>query len=95
MDADDVSLPNRFEKQIVFLKTNPGIDVVGSWVGEFVENPEVFIAVRATPEQSQDIRRFARFRNPVNHPTVVFRKEIVLRAGGYRSFDRFEDYDCG
>jgi len=93
MDADDVSLPNRFESQIGFLQTNPDIDVVGSWVGEFDENPEVVIAVRATPKQSQDIRRYARFRNPVNHPTVVFRKEIVLRAGGYRSFDRFEDYD--
>src|SRR4030067_193362 len=70
MDADDVSLPNRFESQIGFLQTNPDIDVVGSWVGEFDETPEVVIAVRATPKQSQDIRRYARFRNPVNPPTV-------------------------
>lgn len=93
MDADDVCLPNRFERQIEFLQANPDIDVVGSWVGEFDENPETVVTVRTTPVLSQEIRQYARFRNPVNHPTAVFRKDAVMRTGGYRSFPKLEDYD--
>lgn len=92
MDADDVSMPNRFEKQIAFLKRYPNIDVVGSWVGEFLENPEVVISVRATPVLPKDVRQYARFRNPVNHPSVMLKKGALHAVGGYLPFPGFEDY---
>ena len=92
MDADDVSVPDRFEKQIAFLKINPGIDVVGSWVGEFSKSPEEVISHRATPVQPEDVRRYARFRNPVNHPSVMLKKKPLHAVGGYLPFPGFEDY---
>jgi hypothetical protein len=92
MDADDVSVPNRFEKQIAFLKLNPDIDVVGSWVGEFSKSPEEVISLRATPVLPEDVRRYARFRNPVNHPSVMLKKKALHAVGGYLSFPGFEDY---
>ena len=93
MDSDDVCMPQRFEKQLSYLQTHPEVDVVGAWVAEFATTPTQIISVRCVPEIHQAIRKFARFRNPMNHPTVMFRKAKVVQAGGYRHMPAFEDYD--
>jgi glycosyltransferase involved in cell wall biosynthesis len=55
--------------------------------------PDV-IGRRALPEKHEDILRYSRKRNPFNHPAVCFRKDVILRAGGYNdAFPLFEDYD--
>jgi glycosyltransferase involved in cell wall biosynthesis len=92
MDADDISVPNRFEKQLAFLEMNPNIDVVGSWVGEFSKSPDEVIGLRATPVLPEDICRYASFRNPVNHPSVMLRKNALHTVGGYLPYPGFEDY---
>ena len=52
------------------------------------------IGRRALPEKHEDILRYSRKRNPFNHPAVCFRKDVILRAGGYNDdFPLFEDYD--
>lgn len=92
MDTDDIAEPERFEKQIRYLKENPEVDVVGSWISEFEENPEEIISYRVLPENHEDIYKFAQFRCPMNHQTVMFRKKSVLEAGNYSTFTNSEDY---
>ena len=68
------------------------IDVVGAWIDEFEDDISDVKSVRKLPELPDDIRQFAKRRNPINHPVVMFRKSAVLAAGGYQHFPLFEDY---
>lgn len=92
MDTDDIAKPERFEKQLAVFKKYPDIDVVGAWINEFEDNVSNIKSVRKLPELPDDIRQFAKRRNPINHPVVMFRKSAVLAAGGYQHFPLFEDY---
>jgi len=92
MDSDDICVPERFWTQMNFLKRNPCVDVVGgTWV-EFDEDPSRPHSMRVLPAQGPELLRYARFRNPINHPVVIFRKASVLAAGSYQSYLDFEDY---
>lgn len=91
MDTDDICRPDRFEKQIGFLKEHPEIDVVGSWISEFEGEPENIYARRVLPCEPDAILKFAKTRSPINHMTVVYKKKSVLAAGNYRT-DFPEDY---
>jgi len=93
MDADDISVPSRFERQVGFLGDNSDIDIVGGYIKEFDSDPNDPIARREVPTTHEEIEEMARFRSPMNHGTVMFDKEAVLRAGNYRAVDRMEDYD--
>ena len=91
MDADDISLPNRFEKQLLVL-INERVDVVGGWIEEFSIAPGDLKQVRRVPERNAEITRLARFRSPMNHVTVMFRKYLYQKVGGYISMRSFEDH---
>lgn len=92
MDSDDISQPDRFEKQIKFLIENPKYDVVGSNIAEFNQSVNDIISYRKVPEHANDIASFAKRRNPMNHMSIVFRKKAVLDAGNYIPFQGYEDY---
>jgi Glycosyltransferases, probably involved in cell wall biogenesis len=92
MDTDDIAKPDRFEKQLAIFLEHPEIDVVGAWIDEFEGEVSNVLSVRKIPELHGEILRFAKSRNPVNHPVVMFRKSAVLKAGGYKHFPLFEDY---
>ncbi|WP_236039481.1 glycosyltransferase [Haloarcula salinisoli] len=92
MDADDLSVEDRFETQLQFLIDNPETDVVGGYIAEFSSDPSDISALRKVPHQHDAIRRKARFRSPMNHGSVMFRRDSVLQVGNYRSVDRMEDY---
>jgi len=91
MDTDDISLPNRFEKQLEVLE-NLNIDICSSWVSEFEDFEDNIKAIRMVPELHYNIVKYAKFRNPVNHPAVMMKKSSVLKAGGYKKMIFFEDY---
>ncbi len=91
MDADDISLPKRFEKQYRFFIANK-YDVVGTNVLEFETNEENIIGQKKVPENHTDILKYAKFRNPINHPSVMFNKKAVLESGNYQKMNGFEDY---
>jgi glycosyltransferase involved in cell wall biosynthesis len=93
MDADDISVPSRLERQLEFLVENPEVDIVGGQIEEFGSDPSDSIAVRRVPTCHEEIERTAMFRSPMNHGTVMFRKQTVLDAGNYRPVERMEDYD--
>jgi hypothetical protein len=90
MDADDVSLPDRFEKQIPVIEA--GADIVGSGLLEFGSSAEQIVGRRTPPTDPAEIRRVMRFRDPFNHPTVVYRRSAVQAAGGYTDMALMEDY---
>jgi glycosyltransferase involved in cell wall biosynthesis len=92
MDSDDISKPDRFEKEIGFLINHTEISVVGSWVDEFEKEVSNVISVRQVPKTNMEIRSYARIRNPMNHPTVAFRKSDVINSGNYQNCPLFEDY---
>lgn len=92
MDTDDISRPERFKKQYNYLQEHPEVDVVSGWITEFVGDPTNEISIRNLPEEHDKIYKFGKIRNPINHPTVMFRKHAVEEAGGYLPFPLFEDY---
>ncbi|HIP14768.1 MAG TPA: glycosyltransferase [Sulfurimonas autotrophica] len=92
MDSDDIAFPKRFEKQFAMLVENPDIDILGSWICEFDDDPVMCSKERKVPALHRDIVKFAKYRNPLNHMTVVFRKDAVLDVSGYLPMNGFEDY---
>ena len=90
MDADDIALPQRFEVQIPIVEG--GVDLVGSALLEFGVDPDDIVGKRVPPIDPAEIVRFSRFAQPFNHPTVVYRRTAVERAGGYRHLALMEDY---
>ena len=90
MDTDDISKPNRFEKQIAFMESHPEIDLCSAWVDEFEGDIDNVISQRKIPENHQDIYEYGKKKCPVNHPVTVYRKNSVLKAGGYGKYP--EDY---
>jgi glycosyltransferase involved in cell wall biosynthesis len=89
-DADDVSQPDRFARQLPVIEA--GADLVGSALAEFSTDEHVTGIVRTMPTEPADIARYARMADPFNHPTVVFRKQAVADAGGYEDLRLMEDY---
>lgn len=92
MDTDDICMPERFSVQTDFMASHPDIDVLGAWISEFDDEPSNIVGIRSLPEQSDDIYRFGKKRNPINHPVAMFRKQAVTAAGGYQPCMLFEDY---
>lgn len=90
MDADDVSVATRFEVQLPLLEA--GADIVGSSLMEFVEDIDSVVQTRVPPLDAAWIRSAARFRDPFNHPTIVYRRSRVQEVGGYQSLHLMEDY---
>jgi glycosyltransferase involved in cell wall biosynthesis len=85
MDADDISLPERFEKQIAFLDSNPQIDVVGGAISEIDEDGNSRNKVITYPSSPNECRTFFAKRNPHAHPAVMFRSSFFRKIGhGYR-----------
>ena len=92
MDTDDICKPNRFEVQVEFMEKNHEVDVLGTWIDEFFDVKENIVSIRKVPEGSKGLYEFGKKRNPMNHPTVMFRKSSVLKAGGYQTCMLLEDY---
>lgn len=81
MDADDISINNRLEKQMVFLQANPEIDVVGGAIEEIDENGNSRNKTIVYPKSHSDCYKFFSRRNPHAHPAVLFRRRFFEKAG--------------
>jgi len=91
MDSDDISDPSRFETQISYLKDNLDISVLGSYVTEF--NPQTKSRrLRKVPTENKLMKKYIKYRSPLNHVSVIFKKDDVNKAGGYESVFRYEDF---
>ena len=93
MDTDDISRPNRFEKQIKFLKEHPEIDIVGSNIEEFNESPGDLNRFKVNPEFHDQLIARIKLKSPFNHPSIMMRKDALMKAGNYDGdLLLFEDY---
>jgi amylovoran biosynthesis glycosyltransferase AmsE len=88
-DTDDLIDPHRFELQIKVFHEDPNLVVLGSNIRELDFKEGVF---RRVPESFLQIKKFALLRNPLNHPSVMFKKEPILQIGGYPHLRFFEDF---
>jgi glycosyltransferase involved in cell wall biosynthesis len=92
MDADDISLETRFKIQRKFLLRNIDISCVGSWYKEIDESNSI-LSYQNLPVTNEEIKLFIRKRSPLAHPSVMFRREMIEKAGDYPTDTlQFEDY---
>jgi len=88
-DTDDLIVPDRFAIQLNTFQANPHLVALGSNIEEIDFEKKLY---RRVPESLSLIKRFALFRNPINHPSVMYKKSSILKVGGYPHVRFFEDY---
>lgn len=82
MDSDDISLPERFEKQLEYFKLHPEVECLGSWAIEITSNGDEYFR-KQMPQTHEDCLDLFRKRDPMIHPTVIFRRSYIEKAGMY------------
>ena len=93
MDSDDISVEDRFEKQIAFIEENADVSVVGGAIAEFENEIGDIQSERHVGFTHQEIVQMAKSRTPMNHVSVMYLKSAVLEVGGYsEDFGKLEDY---
>ena len=92
MDADDISHPQRIEKQLSFLQINSDVAVCGS-AYQIMKDDGTLTKKVVLPSSDAEIRRKLYFFNPIAHSSVMFRKDAILSIGGYMGGRYAQDYD--
>ncbi|MDB5697216.1 MAG: hypothetical protein JWN69_20 [Alphaproteobacteria bacterium] len=93
LDADDVALPDRLARQYRVFAERPELGLLGSAV-ELVDRHGRKIGERHRPLTDDDLRRFQLNGSGFVHSTVMYRRDVFDRAGGYRvGLNCVEDYD--
>jgi len=75
MDADDICMPIRFERQVLYMDSKPNIGIAGSWVN-FFEKSNYIVKV---PETHEQIKARLLFRSPIIHPSTIMRTETLSK----------------
>jgi len=92
MDADDIALPQRIEREVEFLDAHPEIGVVGTWCLK-IDAGTGHERLQSLPEEDAAIRRFLRVDNPFVHSSVMIRKSVLDGVGLYDEGLIWQDYD--
>ena len=92
MDADDISEPTRFEKQLNIFSQFPETTIVGSNIAEFVDTPRNIVGLRTVETSDAGIKKDMKKRCPMNLVTVMFKKSSIEAAGGFIDWFCEEDY---
>lgn len=92
MDADDIALPERLERQVGFMEKHQHIGLCGTWVEKFGKG---VTAINKYPGSSEEIQAYTLFDCPFAHPSVMFRKELFLKHSLTFDGDYYptEDYE--
>lgn len=93
MDSDDIAVANRFELQLEFLREHAEIDAVGGAINEIDENGSDRGKITRYPCSSEACYTFFARRNPVAHPTVMFRKRFFEKVGWHYPTDFIRNED--
>lgn len=93
MDSDDYSLPERCERQVMEFERDPSLDIIGCPVQEFVGTIDNIVGERKVPLTNEEIYHFSKKRDPFNHPTVMYKKSAVMKAGCYSDYRKNQDTD--
>ncbi len=87
MDADDISLPERFEKQLALMASHPEVECLGTWAIEIKSDGSEFYK-KQMPETHEGCWKQFMIRDCMIHPTVMFRRSYIEKAG-YYSLDTY------
>lgn len=88
MDADDIAYLDRIEKQITFIKTHPEYEIVSGRAEIFDENGIYAVSKKTGEIKKEDLL----IGTPFIHPTMIIKKDVLLKLGGYPNYTRVEDY---
>ena len=89
-DSDDINLYDRFKKQLEL--TNKNFDVIGSNILEIDNLGKIPKLIKNIPVTNQEIRKYLKLRNPINHMTVFLKTKLIKSVGGYPNIYLREDY---
>lgn len=92
MDSDDICHKDRFKLQFSKMVSNNRLAVLGTNVDLIDNFSNRLLEIRNVPILNLSIRKIIYFKNPFNHPSVVFRKSIVQSVGGYSDLYLYEDW---
>lgn len=92
MDTDDVCHKDRFKLQFNKFVSNENLAVLGTNVELIDESSNKIYKIRNVPTSDEDIRKIINLKNPFNHPSVVYRKSVILSVGGYSDLHLYEDW---
>ncbi|MBT8578577.1 glycosyltransferase [Polynucleobacter paneuropaeus] len=92
MDSDDLAYVCRISQQVEFLEKNSDISICGSAFNLIDAEGNILQKVKV-PLTDLEIRNALFYKNPICHPTVMFRKKVICRVGGYQTNDFAEDYN--
>tara|TARA_Y100000766_G_C18900378_1_gene603104 strand:+ start:1834 stop:2670 length:837 start_codon:yes stop_codon:yes gene_type:complete len=92
VDTDDILHENRFFKQYNYMIDNPSIDVLGSNMAYIDSSGSLVDRLRIVPEENLSIRRLLLLKNPLNHPTVVYKKSVIEAVNLYSDIFLYEDW---
>lgn len=92
MDADDLCVPERFFLQLKTFNARPELDLVGGGIEEFIDCEDTIVGERHVKENQSEIFKSAKYYSPVNHVTVMVKKDSLINAGNYQNFRGVEDY---
>lgn len=92
MDSDDISVLDRFEKQLRLFEIDAELDIAGGLISEFIGEPKNVVAKRIVPTTDAEIKEYLKTRCPMNHMTVMCKKASLGQVGGYVDWHYNEDY---
>ncbi len=91
MDSDDIAYPERISNQINFMEKNPSVVVAGS-AYNLISGDEQILKTVFLPQTDKSIRNALYWGNPICHPSVILRRDAILKVGGYTG-EKSEDYE--
>ena len=93
VDTDDISVSDRFEKQISFMQKNIEYSIVGGQILEFIENINKPTGMRKVPFSNDALIKYAERQSPFNNMTIAYRKSHIQQVGGCQHHMWMEDYN--
>ena len=93
-DTDDIYLPFRVPIFMDCFASNHSLDIIGSSIIEFSTSQKSYVncLVKRVPLDHQSIVFQMNYKNPINHPSVAFKRKSIVAIGGYPCLPLFEDY---
>ena len=93
-DTDDISVSERISISKKAFEKNSHLDIFGASIVEFIKSDKNFVEcnIKSAPLNDYQIKSALDYRNAVNHPTVVFKKNSIKKLGNYENIRFFEDY---
>lgn len=91
MDTDDIACPDRLAVQYEYMINHPEVEVCGGFIEEF-NDAGTYKKIKEMPTGAEPLLKYAKYRNPLNHMTVMFRKNVILEVGNYQHYPFLEDY---